>query len=525
MRASTRAVPAYDVRVTVPDPPAARPPRFLVALLVVSELVLVGVAAWLWAASTNTLERHGAWVATKARLERPVVGGRGYATSRRTLAFERLDLGRWFGHQEVLTAQPQALASVDFDFRLAPQATLCFLISGAEDAFVGLRVGTDERFPDAFLTVSEEGEFRSLERVPSQALRPGRWLHARVELGGDELAFAVDGAPPVRRGVAPPERVVFGFRNGQEPVAIDDVRAVGRDGTVWHDSFANRGALARALALGLGLLLAVDAVLVRWLLPRLWRHGSPLRGPLVGLAVLVLLVPIGAFVTYRGLARGYTRATDADELDWRRGEARDVCAALRARYAAAPAPGTTRVMVLGSSQTGGAGARRPEEVYATVLEKLLNAGEGDGNRFEVVNAGICGLTARSLADLYRDELLAFEPRVCVVDLAYNDSTGGTDAAVFGASIGELLALNRARGIATLLALEPCSPEAVPGELPLHAVLRALAEREGVPLVDLHALLKARGDAGFLWWDPVHPTSFGHRLIAEALAPAVAALGR
>jgi phospholipase/lecithinase/hemolysin len=42
----------------------------------------------------------------------------------------------------------------------------------------------------------------------------------------------------------------------------------------------------------------------------------------------------------------------------------------------------------------------------------------------------------------------------------------------------------------------------------------------IPVVDLHAELKRATERGFLWWDFVHPTSFGHRLIAEALVPHV-----
>ena len=73
-----------------------------------------------------------------------------------------------------------------------------------------------------------------------------------------------------------------------------------------------------------------------------------------------------------------------------------------------------------------------------------------------------------------------------------------------------------------MALEPNSPEATPGELPLHPVMRRVAAEQGVPLVDLHAALRRDQPLGFLWWDFVHPTSFGHRRIAEHLAPAVLA---
>lgn len=58
------------------------------------------------------------------------------------------------------------------------------------------------------------------------------------------------------------------------------------------------------------------------------------------------------------------------------------------------------------------------------------------------------------------------------------------------------------------------------EAPLHATMRRVAEERGIPIADVHGALARQYDRGFLWWDPVHPTSLGHRLIAETLLPEV-----
>jgi phospholipase/lecithinase/hemolysin len=48
------------------------------------------------------------------------------------------------------------------------------------------------------------------------------------------------------------------------------------------------------------------------------------------------------------------------------------------------------------------------------------------------------------------------------------------------------------------------------------------------VIDRHAYLAERRDrAGFVWWDFLHPTSFGQRLVARKLAgdlPPVLGLG-
>ena len=45
----------------------------------------------------------------------------------------------------------------------------------------------------------------------------------------------------------------------------------------------------------------------------------------------------------------------------------------------------------------------------------------------------------------------------------------------------------------------------------------------LPVVDMHQWMKLHSRRGFLWWDAIHPTSYGHRLIAERLVDDVRAL--
>jgi lysophospholipase L1-like esterase len=65
-------------------------------------------------------------------------------------------------------------------------------------------------------------------------------------------------------------------------------------------------------------------------------------------------------------------------------------------------------------------------------------------------------------------------------------------------------------------LEPNTTEAGWFELSSHEQMRAVANAHGVPVVELHRYVHENRGRGLLWWDYVHPTSFGHKLIAECL---------
>ena len=109
----------------------------------------------------------------------------------------------------------------------------------------------------------------------------------------------------------------------------------------------------------------------------------------------------------------------------------------------------------------------------------------------------------------------------IVDLAHNDD----DRARYRAALEELIAFDLARGTPTVLVLEPDSPEDVsPNTLPNHAIAREVGARTGTPVVDMMARLSAEPDAGFLWWDGVHLTSFGQRRFAAILSEELRRLG-
>jgi len=190
---------------------------------------------------------------------------------------------------------------------------------------------------------------------------------------------------------------------------------------------------------------------------------------------------------------------------------------------AAPRPGHRRLVCLGSSQTWGAGARRADEAWPARLERLLNGSLRPGERpWACVNTGISGAVAERIFELYRREWSMPEPELVVVDLSNNDR----DREAFRRALEELVAWNRARGIPTLLVLEPNSLESISHELePNHRIMRQVGAATGTPVVDMMAALAAEPDAGFLWWDGVHLTSFGHRRFAEILHGELRRLGR
>jgi len=188
------------------------------------------------------------------------------------------------------------------------------------------------------------------------------------------------------------------------------------------------------------------------------------------------------------------------------------------KYGTRPQPGTHRILFLGSSQTWGSGATREEECFVSVIQDRLD--RRNGPCFECINGGINGANSRALLELFMREWIKLEPETVVINLSHNDAISVPLAREFESCLERFVAINESKNIKTVFVLEANSIEATPGDLQLHPVMRTVGIRHGVPVVELHAFLKTKYDCGFLWWDSVHPTSFGHRLIADCILGAL-----
>jgi lysophospholipase L1-like esterase len=178
-----------------------------------------------------------------------------------------------------------------------------------------------------------------------------------------------------------------------------------------------------------------------------------------------------------------------------------------------------RLLVLGASQTWGAGAGTEEETWVRRLEATLNATKREWERIECVNGGVSGFLAGDVLEMLRKDLAGFGASAALVNLSSNDA----DTARFRRDLTALARELANRRVPTVFTLEPNSPEGRPsdsdrGDLAAkHAIVRSVAAAHAIPVVDLQAHLAERRDAGLVWWDFVHLTAFGQRLVADKLA--------
>ncbi len=177
------------------------------------------------------------------------------------------------------------------------------------------------------------------------------------------------------------------------------------------------------------------------------------------------------------------------------------------------------VVFLGTSLTAGFGLDQDEDTY---VSRLVELADSAGSPFRAVNAGVSGET--SAGGLRRIDWALRQPLdVLFLELGANDGLRGQDPAALEANLTEIIVKTRARYPDARVVL--AGMEAPPNLGPLYTsafreVFPRVAEAQGATLVPF-LLDGVAGMPELNQADRIHPTSEGHRIVAEVAWPVLA----
>lgn len=459
----------------------------------------------------HTLENLGAWESTKVKLERGVMGGVAFIITPLGLVGDRLNLGAWHGFQEMWWRPEVIPQELQFQLELSEQAYVDVMLRSEDGTGRGVRLSTHPGYPSRFFITDAEQRFTRLEPLEKTKLP--------VEPQNYEILFSEQGmelrAGEESLGIFPgnfSSAQRLGFRGSSGASYLDEVVLQGSGGEIFREDFApGQSLLHRMLWMGLGILF------VNGLVFGLRRNYQTLLA--FNVMALLMVIPLDLanrfFFTRNYQAsklafKAMVKFTDYESNIETKAEA---VARLAKEYPLKPRGSGKRILVVGTSQTWGAGALRAEDTMVARLEVALRQDPRWGEDLQIINAGISGEKAGSLLELFQDQWIKWQPDLILINLSNNDQ----DSEKFSRDMEGWLQLTTKEKISMVLIQEPNSPEQIRENLPRnHAILAELASSHGVPLISLHECLVAKEDGGFLWWDFVHLSSLGQELGARCL---------
>lgn len=449
---------------------------------------------------------------TKVLLKRGVAGAHDFFFSRTALAQGHLDLGCWYGFQEVTLKKSITPATIDFDFNLSEGSYLVFEFNKNVNQLSGIRLSLDKRFKDLYLISSDEGEFIYTQALNVPSIKPNTWNRIKVFFGSDTATFYLNDEllTKVKVSLIPQQQI--GFRGGSKRALVDNVmiHELNSPNNI-KETFSNNNCYV-FLACWVMVALLNLVVSRRWASLLVIGNG--------GLAVFLGLFLLFDFfyTSHRYYHVLKTREmTDMENKYWSNDGEAYVLQEIKDKYEKSASPNSIRVVFMGRSQTWGAGARNEAETFVRRIEGKLNSASYSNRNIECINAGISGtMPLMDLVDIYSKNLIGLKPQLTVISLSNKEP----DPAHFSSALKRLVDLDIAQGIGTVFVLEGHSIERTLPER-VRSIIEEVGRQKGIPIYDLQEYLAQNYEKGFIWWDTAHLTSFGQKLTADYLSDRIA----
>lgn len=513
----------------------------LILFLLVNTLILTELGLY----QRNTIDHNPRWFLGKMLMQRQPFGAVECLVTRNLLARNRLNLSVWHGCQEVLLNRVTRLEKARFRFRLQENAYVVVVWRKTKDGWTGLRLSRNPDLPGVVFQADLTERFT--EQRPVAGLQTAGWHVAELTPG----QLILDDNPPIPVPELTAGEGVFGFRGSYLAAEVDDVELWEGGQRTLTESFRNDRNYWPVFLQCLGLV-SLATLLFAFFRGRerlLWCVLANLTG--CAILCVTWLFDYGIYsarycfyerqeeVRRRVAQRLFAGPDPLPEHDLqtvpkflalpkfpkpssyriqihRDGQdlvIHDTPEDLRQYRLAHPQPQRT-ILFLGTSQTWGEGAHRMD---AGMVSHVARRFPG----VEIINAARQGSNSNELQSRYETHLRTLAPQLVVVNLGSNDE----DTNVLEANLNRLWSLwCQPAGTKLLLVLEANSPENPPDRAPhlekKHLTMRAVAQKLGLPCVDLHSRMREQMGTGFLWWDFVHPTSHGHRVAGEFLVEAI-----
>ena len=501
--------------------------------VVVTLLAALAAVPWSWelVCRQNRPVDHPMWAWTKVHLRNYPVGAKPMMTGPQCFAGNRANLHVWHGFQEMVLLRPIDPGELHLRVKMDLGASLVIFLERHhpvpdpdEAPGLALRLSSNPHTPSAWLMVDGEGRFveKHLFDLPAP-FNLSRWRWIRVQCCEDEIVLYLDHAPisRIKRALSGSRYLAFRGSMARYFCAVDDLAVVDRsERCVFVESFDRRDLWGFSW---------VMCFMVLWipggLMLFITRFIPSYRTAVAALTCLALVSLAGGGLVFWYMATVQRNYYPPAEPLFSTDEAY-ACRLIEERCAETNAScsqpdGRQKLIFLGSSQTWGEGASEPYRSWVAEVIRRLNARVGSPV-YQAINLGVSAAVSRQMADLYACVAPMCPHQLLCVNLGVNDNYRKTP--FMAESLERIIRMAQAHGARVVLLSEAVVPDLFGYGVtqPYEPVIRGIAERFGVSYLNVGEAI-GQDDDGLRWWDVVHPTDYGHRLIAEAVVPVLAAV--
>lgn len=462
----------------------------------------------------NSLYTNGSWESLKINMHKGLVGAVAFFTTRTALAGHKLDLGAWHGYNQVMLKQSFQPQEVSFTLELDYPADITFIYDSDATGFKGLRLSRNQGLKNEYIEADQKGNIlnRQTLHTPFDLAQKSK---IELKFENSELIVTINGQVEKLK-VAAPQLKRLGFRSQTQKYAIiDDLRVVDKSSKIFLESFTPRNLVFKSsiIAAVLCLLLALCLVIFKNKMVVFSWFNLVLFNVSVVLGILY-------WADYKYFSKQYSESpTSIDRLlravdvsGYKNNiEYDDQVLSRVSQQFGALQSSQYRILLVGSSQTWGAGAEAENEQFEIYLRDIFRKIKKKKD-LALINTAVPGVRLEKMT-----HFVGILDSHRIDEVILNSSHNDYFVEDFKLNLDKFIRLCQVKKIKVTLLLEAnFFADLNPNLLRNHKVLREAGIEHKINVVDLHGKLSSMGDQGYYWWDNVHLTSEGQKIAAEAV---------
>lgn len=497
--------------------------------------------AWIISFSNKHIDYEQKWFPVKVALNRDVMGSWLFVAQRQAVFDSALDLAKWYGNNELISRSAFEDSSCwFFELSIPLQGIFLATLRQADQPIISFLLSRSHLEKTSIVKFDQHGKLLS-RKIISQDIRysDNEPLVVRVCRQERDVSFVINDRNVASVKIASNrDKLWFGIGNRAHTVIIDEVRQLDREGnSLFKDDFSTQ------VPFWLVIIISLIAVLI---------HQYCARNQTQRNYVLVISSMTICLLLYAGFDRffwsrqlpynswqsdslkiqvlqGFEKIRDSffPYATFKQVFAKTMEFAQVSRivnyehwhetknhFTYGEEAAKRSVLLLGASQTWGAGATYEKFTVGAQIQKMLEEERNDDAFLELF--AVAGATSQHLAKLVEEEKFnkLFWDSI-VINLASNDQ----DLEKFRSGIERLLRWSSQRSRNIFLVKEANSPE-FSNELlkRKHEILSELAflHKHRVIETDIAVGSKKVFQTGHVWWDYVHLTDWGQYLLAREI---------
>lgn len=479
---------------------------------------------------TNTLENNKNWQVSKNHLYISGFDDTVFSEKTQALANNSLNLSSWRGWHEVSSSKHIPWKTLSLKLLANNNSYLYVIFHQTTESFSAVRISYSPLYQSAFITAKYTGEF--IENIPINIPDVDRsgWQEITLKKENSqnhlveffynrEFIDSYSTSTSVAGNIA--------FRSGKEQILLDKIKLIDdQDQLVFYEEFDNLATFWQKFFFLTLSLIIIDLVIFIFLRNKEEEKIKSIIQFNFIFYLFVLLVSLTTLSLNSNLRSRYPKENSFlqklglksifqqnDEESFLENE-KDKFSEEHSEEINL-GENQRKIIVIGSSQTRGEGSSLEGEDFVSQFDQLIRENKSaiDGE-FVIINAGQDGQIADSLFNFFKNNWLNLKPEVVIVNLSSNDEQYNTHSS-FKEALENFVQASKNNNFLLVFVAEANSIEAKLN-LETHQIMKDIAEKNQIIFIDMHDFLAKNLDKGIIWWDFVHPTSFGYELIANHL---------